>query len=76
MRCHLVLTKIISNALYSHIYHTQIMQSEALGWAYRAWRREWRGRGKEFVSTTLLVSHYERVFMAALDCWCSRVAIK
>lgn len=38
----------------SHVYHTQIMQSEALGWAYRAWRREWRGRGKEFVSVEVL----------------------
>lgn len=35
--------------LRSHAYNTQIMQAEALGWAYRSWRREWRGKGKEFV---------------------------
>ncbi len=25
------------------------MQSEALAYAYRVWRREWRGEGKEYV---------------------------
>jgi hypothetical protein len=25
------------------------MQSEALAYAYRVWRREWRGKGKEYV---------------------------
>ncbi len=34
-----------------HIYNTQIMQSEAVSLAYRTWRREWRGRGKQFVSS-------------------------
>lgn len=36
-----------------HVYNTQIMQSEAVSLAYRMWRREWRGKGKEFVSTGL-----------------------
>lgn len=34
----------------SHVFLTQLMQSEAVGHAYRSWRREWRGKGKEFVS--------------------------
>ena len=25
------------------------MQSEAVSYAYRVWRREWRGKGKEYV---------------------------
>jgi len=32
------------------VYHTQILQSEALGWAYRSWRRQWKGTGKRHVS--------------------------
>ena len=34
---------------FRHVYLTQIMQSEALSFAYRSWRRGWRGKGKEFV---------------------------
>lgn len=34
---------------FRHAYNTQIMQSEALGFAYRSWRREWRGEGKQYV---------------------------
>ena len=35
--------------LVSYIYQQQLMQSEALGLAYRMWRREWRGQGEQFV---------------------------
>lgn len=37
-------------AFFRHVYNTQMMQLEAVGYAYRMWRREWRGRGKEYVS--------------------------
>ena len=33
----------------SHVYNSQLMQAEAVGLAYRAWRREWRGKGKQYV---------------------------
>jgi len=29
------------------------MQSEALAYAYRVWRREWRGKGKEYVCSSV-----------------------
>jgi len=29
------------------------MQSDALAYAYRLWRREWRGEGKEYVCPSL-----------------------
>jgi beta-mannosidase len=32
-----------------YIYNTQMLQAEAVGYAYRSWRREWRGPGREFV---------------------------
>lgn len=32
-----------------YAYLTRLMASEAVGWAYTSWRREWKGRGKEFV---------------------------
>lgn len=34
--------------LDSWIYATQLMQAECLGYAYRCWRREWRGDGKRY----------------------------
>ncbi|KAG8941847.1 hypothetical protein FRC03_003926 [Tulasnella sp. 419] len=37
--------------LESYAYLTQIMQSEGLGWAYRAWRRQWKGPGRQYTST-------------------------
>ncbi|CAG8643305.1 11104_t:CDS:2 [Acaulospora colombiana] len=30
-----------------YVYLTQLMQSEALGYAYRVWRRKWKGDGRE-----------------------------
>jgi hypothetical protein len=32
-----------------YIYNTQMLQAEAVGYAYTSWRREWRGPGREFV---------------------------
>lgn len=44
----------------SYIYYTQAMQAECLAAAYRLWRREWRGRGKESTAGALVwqVSHW------------------
>ncbi|EMD39457.1 glycoside hydrolase family 2 protein [Gelatoporia subvermispora B] len=47
--------------LETHIYNTQIMQSEAVSLAYRAWRREWRGPGKEYNGGALI--------WQLNDCW-------
>jgi hypothetical protein len=33
--------------LDDHIYSTQLIQSEALATAYRAWKRQWKGPGRE-----------------------------
>lgn len=38
----------------SYVYYTQIMQAETLASAYRLWRREWRGRGREYVAGALV----------------------
>ncbi|ORY26762.1 glycoside hydrolase superfamily [Naematelia encephala] len=45
----------------SYVYYTQIMQAECLGAAYRLWRREWRGEGKEYVAGALV--------WQINDCW-------
>ncbi|KAH8082418.1 glycoside hydrolase superfamily, partial [Cristinia sonorae] len=44
-----------------YAYNTQIMQSEAIGLAYRSWRREWRGEGKQFCGGVLV--------WQLNDCW-------
>ncbi|KAH9891930.1 glycoside hydrolase [Cubamyces lactineus] len=51
----------LTSDLETHIYNTQIMQSEAVSLAYRAWRREWRGRGKEYTAGALI--------WQLNDCW-------
>ena len=38
----------------SYIYFTQVMQAETLASAYRLWRRNWRGPGKEYTSGALV----------------------
>ncbi|THH31617.1 hypothetical protein EUX98_g2590 [Antrodiella citrinella] len=47
--------------LATYVYNTQIMQSEALGLAYRSWRREWRGPGKQYCGGVLV--------WQLNDCW-------
>ncbi|EAU84749.2 beta-mannosidase [Coprinopsis cinerea okayama7 len=42
----------------SYVYYTQIMQAETLASAYRLWRRNWKGRGKELTAGALIN-----------DCW-------
>lgn len=38
----------------SYVYYTQIMQAETLASAYRLWRRNWKGRGKEYTAGALV----------------------
>jgi beta-mannosidase len=38
----------------SYVYYTQIMQAEALAAAYRLWRRDWAGPGKEYTAGALV----------------------
>ncbi|KAJ3841473.1 glycoside hydrolase family 2 protein [Lentinula raphanica] len=45
----------------SYVYATQIMQAECLASAYRLWRRNWAGRGKEYTAGALVWS--------LNDCW-------
>ncbi|RLV86522.1 Beta-mannosidase B [Meyerozyma sp. JA9] len=40
--------KVKSFDLDSWIYATQLMQSECLGYAYRCWRRQWKGEGQRY----------------------------
>ncbi|ODV70556.1 beta-mannosidase precursor [Hyphopichia burtonii NRRL Y-1933] len=47
--------------LDSWIYATQLMQAECLGYAYRCWRREWRGEGKRYTSGAIV--------WQINDCW-------
>ena len=52
----------------SWIYATQLMQAECLGYAYRCWRREWRGDGKRYLGGTIV--------WQINDCWpCASWAI-
>ena len=47
--------------LDSWIYATQLMQAECLSYAYRCWRREWRGDGKRYQGGALV--------WQLNDCW-------
>ena len=40
--------------LRSYVYYTQVMQAETLASAYRLWRRNWRGKGKEYTAGALV----------------------
>ncbi|KAI0917712.1 hypothetical protein AcW2_007777 [Taiwanofungus camphoratus] len=51
----------LTSDLETHIYNTQLMQSEAISLAFRMWRREWKGRGKEYTSGALV--------WQLNDCW-------
>ncbi|KAJ2991075.1 hypothetical protein NUW54_g8292 [Trametes sanguinea] len=51
----------LTGDLETHIYNTQIMQSEAVGLAYRSWRREWRGKSREYTAGALV--------WQLNDCW-------
>ncbi|KAI0268237.1 glycoside hydrolase family 2 protein [Gloeopeniophorella convolvens] len=45
----------------SYVYYTQLMQSETLSSAYRLWRRNWAGPGKEYTAGALV--------WQINDCW-------
>ncbi|KXN83668.1 putative beta-mannosidase B [Leucoagaricus sp. SymC.cos] len=45
----------------SYVYYTQIMQAETLASAYRLWRRNWRGPGREYTAGALV--------WQINDCW-------
>lgn len=45
----------------SYIYYTQLMQAECIGAAYRLWRRNWKGRGREYTAGALV--------WQLNDCW-------
>ncbi|VDC02568.1 unnamed protein product [Peniophora sp. CBMAI 1063] len=45
----------------SYIYYTQIMQAETLSSAYRLWRRNWKGPGKEYTAGAIV--------WQINDCW-------
>ena len=47
--------------LVSYIYSTQLMQAECLSSAYRLWRREWKGPGREYCAGALV--------WQLNDCW-------
>ncbi|KAI0307144.1 glycoside hydrolase family 2 protein [Multifurca ochricompacta] len=45
----------------SYVYYTQIMQAETLAAAYRVWRRNWAGPGREYTAGALV--------WQINDCW-------
>lgn len=47
--------------LVQYIYATQLMQAECLSSAYRLWRREWKGPGREYSAGALV--------WQLNDCW-------
>lgn len=44
-----------------YIYATQLMQAECLSTAYRLWRRQWKGPGREYIAGALV--------WQINDCW-------
>ncbi|KAG8713456.1 hypothetical protein FRC08_013238 [Ceratobasidium sp. 394] len=51
----------ITSDLETYIYLTQLMQSEAVSSAYRTWRREWKGKGKQYCAGVIV--------WQLNDCW-------
>ena len=47
--------------LEQYIYCTQLMQAECVSSAYKLWKRQWKGRGKEYCSGALV--------WQLNDCW-------
>ncbi|KAL9712669.1 hypothetical protein Ac2012v2_003906 [Leucoagaricus gongylophorus] len=45
----------------SYVYYTQVMQAETLASAYRLWRRNWRGPGRQYTAGALV--------WQINDCW-------
>ncbi|KAG6336605.1 hypothetical protein ID866_2481 [Astraeus odoratus] len=52
---------LVENFRHGYVYYTQIMQAEALATAYRLWRRNWRGKGREYTAGALV--------WQMNDCW-------
>ncbi|KAE9364941.1 glycoside hydrolase family 2 protein [Stipitochalara longipes BDJ] len=50
-----------TSTLEDHIYSTQLIQSEALATAYRSWKRQWKGPGRELCGGLLV--------WQLNDCW-------
>ncbi|GFP60057.1 beta-mannosidase B [Trichoderma asperellum] len=50
-----------TSPLEQYVYSTQLMQGECLSSAYRLWRREWKGPGREYCSGALV--------WQLNDCW-------
>ena len=50
------------------------MQSEAVGLAYRTWRREWRGKGKQYVSGYACFALTPAQLTMRIDCRCPGMA--
>jgi beta-mannosidase len=40
----------MTDDLEKYVWNTQLLQSEAMGWAYQSWRRAWKSDGRRFVS--------------------------
>ncbi|KAJ7069084.1 glycoside hydrolase [Mycena belliarum] len=51
----------VTEDLATYVYNTQLMQSEAVSFAYQVWRRKWGGRGKEYTAGVLV--------WQLNDCW-------
>ncbi|KAJ7688246.1 glycoside hydrolase superfamily [Mycena rosella] len=51
----------VTEDLATYVYNTQLMQSEAVSYAYQVWRQEWGGRGKEYTAGVLV--------WQLNDCW-------
>ncbi|KZT72528.1 glycoside hydrolase family 2 protein [Daedalea quercina L-15889] len=50
-----------SFGMEDYVYYTQVMQAETLASAYRLWRRNWRGKGREHTAGALV--------WQINDCW-------
>lgn len=50
-----------TNGTTSYVYYSQVMQAECLAAAFRVWRRNWKGPGREYTSGALV--------WQMNDCW-------
>lgn len=50
-----------THPLEEYVYSTQLMQAECLAYAYRVWRRQWKGPGRQYCAGALV--------WQMNDCW-------
>ena len=66
---------LLSGEHASYVYYTQIMQAETLAAAYRLWRRNWKGKGREYTAGALVWQVSVRTSLTRLSKACAPIRV-